>query len=64
MLPEYATVEDVADTLKIHPESVRRLIRRGDIRAIKFGNTWAISRRWLRLYAGEYDPAPGRPRKE
>ena len=42
-LPVVHTPEAVAHAAKVHPESVRRAIRRGDIAAIKFGPSWRIA---------------------
>jgi excisionase family DNA binding protein len=36
------TVEDFAKTIFYHPESVRRAIRQGRIRALRFGASWRI----------------------
>jgi excisionase family DNA binding protein len=33
--PKFLTVEEFAEILRVHPHSVYRMIRRGDIRAIK-----------------------------
>lgn len=59
LLEAYAGVEDVAERLGIHPESVRRLIRQGKLPAIKFGNKWLVDRATLELFASHYDPRPG-----
>jgi excisionase family DNA binding protein len=49
----------VSRRLKIHPESVRRLIRQGKLPAIKFGNKWLVERATLEQFASHYDPRPG-----
>lgn len=59
LLEQYAGVDDVSKRLKIHPESVRRLIRQGKLPAIKFGNKWLIERATLEQFASHYDPRPG-----
>jgi excisionase family DNA binding protein len=59
LLEQYVGVDDVSKRLKIHPESVRRLIRQGKLPAIKFGNKWLIERATLEQYASHYDPRPG-----
>ena len=56
---KYADVADVAKRLRIHPESVRRLIRQGKLPAIKFGNKWLVDKVVLEQYANRYDPRPG-----
>lgn len=59
LLDNYMGVDEVAERLNIHPESVRRLIRQGKLPAIKFGNKWLIERATLEQYASHYDPRPG-----
>jgi excisionase family DNA binding protein len=59
LLANYVGVPEVAERLKIHPESVRRLIRQGKLPAIKFGNKWLVERVTLEQYASRYDPRPG-----
>lgn len=59
LLEQYAGVDDVSKRLKIHPESVRRLIRQGKLPAIKFGNKWLVERAALEQFASHYDPRPG-----
>ncbi len=56
---DYATVKEAAERLNIHPESVRRLIRKGKLPARKFANTWLIERDVLEQFASHYDPRPG-----
>ena len=56
---DYATVQEAAERLNIHPESVRRLIRAGKLPARKFANTWLIERDVLEQFASHYDPRPG-----
>ncbi len=34
------TVEDVADYLKLQPETIRNMARRGELPAIKIGKVW------------------------
>ena len=57
---DYVTVADAAKRLNIHPESVRRLIRKGQLPARKFANTWLIKRETLEQFASNYDPRPGK----
>ncbi len=59
LLENYAGVDEAADRLSIHPESVRRLIRQGKLPAIKFGNKWLVEKSSLEQFAGYYDPRPG-----
>ncbi|MDP2654357.1 MAG: helix-turn-helix domain-containing protein [Candidatus Doudnabacteria bacterium] len=39
-LVETYTVEEVAEALKLHPYTIRRLSRDGKIPAFKFGGQW------------------------
>ena len=39
-LLESYTVEEVAEALKLHPYTIRRLSREGKIPAFKFGGQW------------------------
>lgn len=59
LLDTYADVQEVAERLGIHAESVRRLIRQGKLPATKFGNKWLIKKTTLEQYASHYDPRPG-----
>lgn len=43
-LPLLLEVDHFARILGFHPESVRRLIRRGRIKAKRFGSFWRIPR--------------------
>jgi excisionase family DNA binding protein len=56
---DYCDVEKAAEKLKVHPESVRRLIRDGKLKAVKLGNKWVLYRAYVEQYAREYDPRPG-----
>jgi excisionase family DNA binding protein len=42
--PEVYTVEEFAGIFKVSPESVRNLIRKGEISAIKIGKQYRISK--------------------
>jgi excisionase family DNA binding protein len=59
LLDTYTDVEEAGRRLKIHPESVRRLIRQGKLPAIRFANKWLIERAELEQFASNYDPRPG-----
>lgn len=41
---EFLTVGDVAERLRVHPQTVRTWIARGELRAIKIGRTVRIRR--------------------
>jgi excisionase family DNA binding protein len=38
------TVEDVADYLKLQPETIRSMARRGELPALKLGKVWRFQR--------------------
>lgn len=58
-LENYLTVIEAAKRLKIHPDTVKRLCRQGDIPAIKIRNTWLIDKDKLEIFAGTYQPKRG-----
>ena len=39
---EYKTPAEIAEEMKLNPETVRRMCKRGDMYAIKCGNQWRI----------------------
>ena len=43
-IPETYTVDEVAEALKIHPYTVRRLVREGKIPAFKIGGQWRFNK--------------------
>ncbi|MFZ2095139.1 MAG: helix-turn-helix domain-containing protein [Anaerolineales bacterium] len=38
------TVEDVADYLKLQPETIRAMARRGELPALKIGKVWRFQK--------------------
>jgi excisionase family DNA binding protein len=36
------TVRTAAEKMQLHPESVRRIIRSGELRAVKMGKSWRL----------------------
>lgn len=60
---QYLDANEAAQRLKVHPETVKRLIRMGDLPARKFGNKWLIDRDVLEQFAGTYIPGPGAKRR-
>jgi excisionase family DNA binding protein len=62
-IENYFNVIEAAHRLRIHPESVKRLIRQGDLPAVKVGNVWLIDRDKLEVFAGTYTPKRGRKRR-
>lgn len=52
---DYARVEQVAERLGIHPESARRLMRKGTLPAERVGGRWLVSWGELEAFAEGYD---------
>jgi excisionase family DNA binding protein len=59
ILDNYLNVLEASRRLKIHPETVKRLIRQGELPANKIHNTWLINKDTLDNFAGTYNPKPG-----
>ena len=62
-LDDYFTVIQAGHRLKVHPETVKRLCRQGDLPAIKIRNTWLVTKEALDSFAGTYIPKRGARRK-
>ena len=62
-LEDYVTAIEAGRRLKVHPETVKRLCRQGDISALKFRNTWLIRKEVLDHFSKTYDPRPGAKRR-
>ena len=58
-LDNYFNVIEVGRRLRVHPETVKRLCRQGDLPAIKLHNTWLIDKDVLDNFAGTYSPKRG-----
>ena len=59
----YLNVIEAGRRLKVHPETVKRLCRQGDLPATKIHNTWLIQRDILDNFAGTYIPTRGARKK-
>jgi len=55
----YFNVIQAGRRLKVHPETVKRLCRQGDLPAVKIHNTWLINKDILDNFAGTYIPKRG-----
>jgi excisionase family DNA binding protein len=55
----YLNVIEASRRLKVHPETVKRLCRQGDLPAHKIHNTWLINKDTLDNFAGTYNPRRG-----
>jgi excisionase family DNA binding protein len=62
-LDSYVNVIEAGRRLKIHPETVKRLCRQGDLPATKIHNTWLINKNVLDNFAGTYTPKRGAKKK-
>ncbi len=49
-IKDYVTTEEAAKALKFHVESIRLMVRRGTLEAIKVGPTWLVSRKSIEQY--------------
>ena len=62
-LDDYFNVIEASHRLKVHPETVKRLCRQGDLPAIKIHNTWLVTKETLDNFAGTYSPKRGARKK-
>ena len=44
-MDEFLTVSEVAKRLKLHPETIARYIRQGELPALKFGRVWRMEKK-------------------
>lgn len=63
MSEEFYSVEFAAEQLKLHPKTVLRFIRQGQLRATKVGRQYRILRSDLAALVGDNRPAPGASRE-
>jgi excisionase family DNA binding protein len=52
-LERVLTISEVAEMLRVHPTTVYRLVKRGDLPGFKFGGNWRINRASLNLWLSE-----------
>ena len=62
-LEDYVTAIEAGRQLKVHPETVKRLCRQGDLPAEKLHNTWLIRKEVLDQFSRAYNPRPGAKRR-
>ncbi len=62
MLDQYLDAKEAADRLRVHQETIKRLIRGGQLPARKFGNKWLIDRDVFDQFAATYQRGPGAKR--
>jgi excisionase family DNA binding protein len=53
MTQQYMTVEQVADYLQLHPQTVSRMAQRGELPAAKVGRHWRFRRDILDTFLEE-----------
>ncbi len=58
---QYISSTDAARVLRVHRVAVARLIRQGQLPAIKIANRWLIDQSTLRDFARTYVGRRGRP---
>lgn len=51
--PAWLSVKDAAEYTGLHAETIRTLMRRGDIEARKPGKAWRTTHKWLDQYINE-----------
>ncbi len=56
----YLDLVEAARILRIHPQSLRRLIKQKKVPAILFAGKYLIERDKLEMFKANYDPRPGR----
>jgi len=56
----YLDVLEASKILRVHSETVKRLIREGKLPATKFGNKWLIDKERLLVFAAVYNRHRGR----
>ena len=57
----FYTTEEVAEIFKMHPKTIRRMCKNGEIRAMKLGGEYRISEEDLKKCIDEHTSAEGSP---
>jgi excisionase family DNA binding protein len=50
------TISEVAEALRLHPTTIYRLVKRGDLAAFKIGGSWRVSRASLDVWLSAASP--------
>jgi excisionase family DNA binding protein len=50
------TIVEVAEVLRVHPTTIYRLVKRGDLPGFKIGGNWRINRASLDLWLSAASP--------
>lgn len=53
---EVMTLEEAAEYLKVHPTTLYRLVRRGQVPGRKMGGSWRFHRSGLEAWLGKVKP--------
>lgn len=59
-LQNYVNVRDAARHIGIHEESLRRLLRQGNLPGAKIGGQWFIDKEQIALFVATYDAKTGK----
>lgn len=44
------SVDELANMFDVHPETIRRMLKRGEIKGYKFGREWRVNEDELKKY--------------
>lgn len=56
------STSEAAARLKVHPKTVARLVRSGEVRATKVANRWLIDASTIEVFGKTYAGKKGRPK--
>jgi excisionase family DNA binding protein len=56
-LDRVLTISEVAEVLRLHPTTIYRLVKRGDLPAFRIGGSWRVSRASIDLWLSASSPA-------
>jgi excisionase family DNA binding protein len=57
-LKRVLTIGEVAEILRVHPTTIYRLVKRGDLPGFKIGGNWRINKASLDLWLSAVGPRP------
>ena len=60
LFDDYLDLVEAARELGIHPQSLRRLLKKTRVPATMFAGKYLIERDKLNIFKSSYDPRPGR----
>lgn len=63
-LEQYYSLSDISKALNISESTVRRRLKNGEIKGIKIGKVWRISRTSFREYLDNLDKSEGKEAHE